>query len=268
LSVLLGTALGFGCGFAIMPVIYEGLAIKGLPEIQITFHPWVLIVLVFVPAIVYSALSAGYAYFALRRPAYELMRGRERKVKAVKHTKPEKERGFLKEMCLKTICDKKSLAFFVAFACFCFSAMVQMASSMEDLVPNGNMGWIIFIIGVVLAVTSMFMAITSLVNGNVKNVAIMKAFGYSMKESALTILGGYHLFAVIGFALGTVYQYGLLTLMVNVVFKDVAEVPEYTFNVPVLFITLAAFVVLYEALMIFYSFKISKVSVKTVMLEN
>ena len=51
-------------------------------------------------------------------------------------------------------------------------------------------------------------------------------------------------------------------------FKDVGEVPEYTFSVPVLFITLVAFIVLYEALMLFYAFKINKVTVKTVMLEK
>lgn len=268
LSVLLGTSLGFGCGFAIMPVIYKGLAIEGLPEIVITFHPALLFLLVFLPAVVFAAISVFYACLALRRPAYELMRGRERKIKLSKRTKPEKERSFLKETCLKTLFGNKPLAFFVAFACFCFSAMVQMAVSMESLIPNGEMSWIILAIGVVLAVTSMFMAITSLVNGNAKNIAMMKAFGYSMKESAITILGGYHLFAAIGFVLGTVYQYGLLTLMINVVFKDVGEVPEYTFNVPVLFITLVAFIVLYEALMLFYAFKINKVTVKTIMLES
>ena len=268
LSVLLGTSLGFGCGFAVMPVIYKGLAIEGLPEIVITFHPALLFLLVFLPAVVFAAISVFYAYLALRRPAYELMRGRERKIKLSKRTKPEKERSFLKETCLKTLFGNKSLAFFVAFACFCFSSMVQIAVSIESLVPNGEMSWIILAIGVVLAVTSMFMAITSLVNGNAKNIAMMKAFGYSMKESAITILGGYHLFAAIGFALGTVYQYGLLTLMINVVFKDVGEVPEYTFSVPVLFITLVAFIVLYEALMLFYAFKINKVTVKTVMLES
>lgn len=268
LSVLFGTALGFGGGFAIMPVIYTGLAIEGLPEIVITFHSALLFLLVFLPAVVFAAISVFYAYLALRRPAYELMRGRERKIKLSKRTKPEKERSFLKETCLKTLFGNKPLAFFVAFACFCFSAMVQMSVSMESLVPNGEMSWIILAIGVVLAVTSMLMAITSLVNGNAKNIAMMKAFGYSMKESAITILGGYHLFAAIGFALGTVYQYGLLTLMINVVFKDVGEVPEYTFSVPVLFITLAAFIVLYEALMLFYAFKINKATVKTIMLES
>ena len=65
---------------------------------------------------------------------------------------------------------KKSLAFFVAFACFCFSAMVQMAASMYEL-STETMGEIIFVMGVVLAVTTIFMAVTSLVKGNVKNIS-------------------------------------------------------------------------------------------------
>ena len=70
-------------------------------------------------------------------------------------------------MSLKTLGGRKSLAFFVAFACFCFSAMVQMGASMEDL-ASVTMGIIILVIGVVLAVTTMFMAVTSLVRSNLK----------------------------------------------------------------------------------------------------
>ena len=96
----------------------------------------------------------------------------------------------------------------------------------------------------------------------------MKTFGYSLKECALTVLGGYHIFALIGFAVGTVYQYVLLSLMVNIVYKNVAAVPDYNFNLPVFFITLAAFIVFYEAVMLFYTIKINKISVKEVMAEN
>ena len=85
-----------------------------------------------------------------------------------------KDREFLKEMSLVTLKSKKMLVFFVAFSCFCFSAMVQMGMSMEDLV-NGTMGMMILIIGLVLAAVSMFMAMTSLVKSNAKNIAVMKA---------------------------------------------------------------------------------------------
>lgn len=267
LSVLLGTALGYGCGYAIMPTVYDGLTISGLPSIAITFHPALMIALVFAPPAVYSALSCAFAYLYLRRPVSEMLRGsRDGKIGKVKSVK-ESGYGFLKETCFKTLGGKKSLAFFVAFASFCFSAMVQMAASMKDL-SSEIMGGIIFAIGVVLAITTQIMAITSLVKSNIKTVSMMKAFGYSSTECYLAVLCGYHIFAAIGFVLGTLYQFGLLSLMVNVVFSGVAEMPEYSFGVPAFFITLASFLVFYEAVMLLYACKMSKISVKEVMTEN
>ncbi|MDE7440127.1 MAG: FtsX-like permease family protein [Clostridia bacterium] len=267
ISVLLGTALGFGCGFVIMPNVYKSLTIDGLPHIAITFHAELLIALIVAPSVLFSALAVGYAYLALRRPVSEMLRGKTEKKLKNRKIKEDKERAFLVEMLFKTLGGRKSLAFFIAFACFCFSAMIQMSVSMLDLSTVG-MGAIILVIGVVLAVTTMLMATESLIRSNIKNISIMKAFGYSLKESSLTVLGGYHIFALIGFAVGTVYQYVLLRVMVDVVYKDVVAVPEYNFNVSVFFITLAVFIVFYEAVMLFYTLKMSKISVKEVMEEN
>lgn len=269
LSVFIGTALGFGAGHIAMPFIYEGLTIDTL-DIDIHFHVVLLILLVFVPTVIYSLFACGYAYLALRRPVNDMMKGRtEKKIKKRKEkpAKAGKERSFLVETSLKTLGSKKLLAFFVAFACFCFSAMVQMGASMKQL-STESMGLMILLIGIVLAVTTMFMAVTSLIKNNVKTVSMMKVFGYSMKECALSVFGGYVPFAFLGFAVGTVYQYGLLSLMVNIVYKDVATVPDYSFNVPVFFITLACFIMLYSAVMTVYAYKLSNVSVKEVMLEN
>lgn len=267
LSVLLGTALGYGAGYAAMPAVYSGLLIGGLPEIAICFHPALFVLLVFLPPAVYSVLSCAFAYIFLRRPVYEMLRGKtDNGVKKLKRGK-ENNYGFLKEACFKSVSSKKPLAFFVAFAGFCFAAMVQMAASMRDL-SSEFMGGIIFAIGAVLAVTTLVMAVTSLVNANVKTVSVMKAFGYSLKECFLTILGGFHVFALAGFALGTVYQYGLLYLMVNIVYKDVGMVPDYSFGVPAFFITLAAFIVFYEAVMLLYTYKMSKISVKEAASED
>ncbi|MDE7182067.1 MAG: FtsX-like permease family protein [Clostridia bacterium] len=268
-SVFLGTVLGFAAGFAAMPLIYKSLTIDGLPHIEIGFHIVLPIVLIALPTVVFSAISCGYAYFALSRPVSSMLRGELRlKPEKSKKTKADnKKRPFLVEMGFKTLGGKKSLAFFVAFACFCYSAMVQMGCSMEDL-STETMGIMILVIGVVLAIVSLFMALTSLIKANVKNIAIMRAFGYSMKECALSVLLCYVPFALIGFAMGTVYQFGLLSVMVNVVYKDVASVPDYGFNVPVFFITLASFIILYVAAMLFYTYKMSKISVKEVMAEN
>lgn len=266
LSALVGCAAGFGAGWAIMPSIYKQLTIDGMPAVTINFHYGLLLALVVAPSVAFALLSCLYAYIAMRVPVMQLIRGKSEKIRKVKE-KREKDRPFLLQTCLSTLGAKKSLAFFVAFACFCFSAMVQMGLSMEKLTTQ-TMGYMILAIGVVLAVVSMFMAVTSLINGNVKNISIMKSMGYSLKERALTVLGGYIPFAIIGFALGTVYQYGLLQLMINVIFANVEGVPEYSFNVPVFFITFAVFVAAYAAVMAFYILKINRISVKEVMLEN
>ena len=68
-------------------------------------------------------------------------------------------------------------------------------------------------------------------------------------------------FAADGFGIGTVYQYGLLVFMVNVIFKNVGEVPEYSFNVPVFFYTLLAFVAVYALVLAVCLIKMRRVSV-------
>lgn len=270
LSVFVGAVLGFGAGFAAMPAIYRALTIDGLPKIPVRFHVSLLFALVVAPAALFSLLSCGYAYFTLRRPVSLMLRGEygtKTKIRSRKNGKEREEKPFLVEACIKTLGERKALAFFVAAACFCFSAMTQMGWSMEDL-STGAMGVMIIVIGAVLVAVLLFMALTSLMRSNIKNIAIMKAFGYSVKECSLAILLCYVPFALLGFAVGTAYQYGLLSVMVNIVYKDVADLPVYGFNVPVFFITLAVFIVLYAAIMLFYSYKFGKISVKEVMSEN
>ena len=114
---------------------------------------------------------------------------------------------------------------------------------------------------------SMFIATTSVINANSKTITMMKVFGYSSRECAKAVLNGYRLWAYLGFVLGTIYQYALLKIMVSVVFKDVENVPDYQFDFPVMLITLAAFLILYEAIMFAYTKRMKKLSVKEIMLD-
>lgn len=266
-SVFIGTALGFGAGFAFMPKIYLSLTVDGLPEVAINFHPVLLIALIFVPTVFYSVLSVLFAFYQLKKPVLDMLHGKTAKDKKEKIVRKDKDRSFLSEIFVGTLKTKKLLSFFIAFACFCFSAMVQMGFSMKQL-SSEEMGIMILLIGIVLAVTTLFMATTTVLKNNVKNVLIMKAFGYSMKEYSFAVLSGYNIFAFVGFAVGTVYQYVLLKLMVGVIYKDVAAVTSYNFDIPLFFITLAVFTVLYEGIMAFYAFRMSRISVKEVMTEN
>ncbi len=273
-GVFLGAALGCGAGYAIMPLIYSQMTVEGL-KIPIRFNFWLPLVMVLLPAAIFSAFSCGYAYLALKRPVGDMLRGKtsnklnrtaaNKKRATVKADNNGKQRSFLFEMGLKTLTSKKMLVFFVAFACFCFSAMVQMGGAMYDF-ETQTMGPIILVLGIVLAVTTLFIAITALVRGNVKNIAIMKAFGYSVKECAATVFLGYVPFAFLGFGIGTVYQYAILRVMVDLFFEQFSL--TFKFSVPIFFITLASFIVFYVAVMALYVIKIGKVSVKEVMAEE
>ncbi len=271
-SVLIGSAFGCGAGYAAMPMIYSQMTVEGL-TIPVKFHFWLPIVMIALPTLVFSALSCGYALLALRRDVGSMLKGeiktktvvRKRSAAQVNADKSEKPRAFLLDMGIKTLSSKKMLVFFIAFASFCFSAMVQMGGSMYDL-NAAAMGPIILAIGLVLAVTVMLIAFTALFNANTKNLAIMKAFGYSARECAVTIFTGYIPFAFIGFGVGTAYQYAILRVMVDLFFKEYSLI--FDFDVAIFFITLAAFTVFYAAVMLFYFLKIKQISVKAVMAEN
>lgn len=279
-SILLGTAPGFCGAFLIMPLFYEMQnKDKILPEITIHFHPELLLCLVVLPTVIFAVIAICYACLKLKKPVLTLLRGILQPASRVKKNKlskqegkeqkdqPPKELSFLAELKKNTIRSKKTLAFFILFASFCFSAMTQMSFGMKEL-SSAMMGAMVLLIGLVLACTTLFLAITAVINGNTKTIAMMRTFGYSQKDCCQSLLGGYRPMAYIGFAVGTVYQYGLIRLMVDVVFQDLEGVPEYEFDLPVMFLCLVLFMIIYEVIMHCYSEKIRKISVKEIMLES
>lgn len=266
LSVLLGCAVGFGGGYAIAPVIYKQMGGDGLPEVPITFHAELLVCFVILPAVCFAALAVLYAFIKLRLPAAELLRGKTELAKGKAHF-TKKERPFLRELFFETLRARKALAFFVAFACFCFSAMLQMSVSMMDLTEGPTMGAIVLGMGIVLAVMSLLLAFTAITSSNEKTVSVMRANGYTLVQCGGAVLGGYHIPAVVGFAVGTVYQYGLLRLMVDLVFKGVEEMPAYSFDVETFFIVLAAFIVLFELAVAAFTYRMGKNSIRKLTVE-
>ena len=269
ISAFIGTAVGFGGAFLIMPWFYAlQNEDKILPEITINFHSSLLLYFVVLPTVCFSVLSICYAWHKLKKPVLLLLKDNlQAASKTQKHRiETSKEVSFIDDLKRNTLKSKKTLVFFIIFASFCFSAMTQMSFSMKDL-SSEMMGVMMLVIGLVLAFTTLFLAITTVINGNTKTIAMMRVFGYSQKECCRAILGGYRPMSYIGFVIGTVYQYGLLRLMVDVVFKDMEGVPVYKFDFPVMFISLAVFIFVYEMTMYIYSEKIKKISVKEIMIE-
>jgi predicted lysophospholipase L1 biosynthesis ABC-type transport system permease subunit len=265
-SVFIGTAIGYAGAHCTMPLFYSTQNKDNIiPEVIFHFHPSLMIWLIILPSLLFAVLSVLYGYKKMGTPVLNLLRGKD--TQKVKTFKKESDIPFLKEMKKNTIKQRKSLVFFIAFASFCYSDMIQMACSMNEL-SSLLMGVIIMMIGIILAAVTLLLAVTTVVKSNRKTVAMMKVFGYSIGECTGAVLYGYRPIAYIGFAIGTVYQYALLKIMVSIVFKDVANIPEYNFDVPVFILTLISFAVLYELIMYWYSRKMNKISIKEIMLDS
>jgi len=265
LPVLTGTALGYSGAHLLMPRLYELQNKDGyLPDVTITFHPALCTTLVLLPTIFFTLLAVGYSFHKLKVPALQLIR--EESAHKTIPAKEDTNLPFLQELKKSNVRQKKSLIFFITFAVFCFGAMTQMSCSMDKLASK-LMGIMIMTIGIVLAVVTLFIATTSVIKANKKTITMMKVFGYSAKECTYAVLNGYRPWAYLGFALGTIYQYTLLKIMVTIVFKDMKGMPDYKFDLPVMLITLAAFLILYETIMFVYTKKIEQLSVKEIMLD-
>ena len=220
------------------------------------------------PTFFFAVLSIGYVWYKLHTPALLLLKDNLHATTKAPRPRPEPSRAvsFLDDLKHNTLRSKKALVFFIVFASFCFSAMTQMSFSMKEL-SNKMIGAMMLLIGLVLVSTTLFLAITTVIKGSTKTIAMMRVFGYSQKECCKAILGGYRPVSYIGFAIGTLYQYALLRVMIDLVFKDVDGVAAYEFDVPIMLLSLAVLILLYEILMAVYSDRIKKISTKEIMLE-
>ena len=266
LSVLAGSLPGFVAGYLYLPRFYAGQNPQEvIPSLRVTFHPFLAFALVIVPTVAFAVISVLFACGELKSPVLDLLREKQNyKVRIGKDGRGNVP--FLKDLRSVTLKSKRSLVFFVAFSAFCFSAMVQMSSSMEEL--SGKAFAVMTLsIGLILAFVTLFLSLADVVKGNTKTIAMMRVFGYEDSVCSRYILGAYRPIACIGFAVGTVYQYGLLRLMVSVVFADIDNVPEYGFNFKMCVVTLILFVISYEFVMCLYSRRIKHLSVKSIMLE-
>ncbi len=265
LSVLVGCTVGHTIGYLYLPTFYSKQA-PNLQTLRPAFHPLLTFALVGAPTIAFAILSVLFAYRKLKSPVLDLLR--EKQHNKIKIGRDGREgTPFLKDLRRVTLKSRKSLVFFVAFSAFCFSAMVQMSFSMNELASE-TFAWMILSIGLILSFVTLFLSLSSVVRGNARTIAMMRVFGYDDNICGHFILGAYRPISYLGFAVGTGYQYGLLRLMMSVVFADVSDVPEYRFHFKALIITLLLFVITYELVLYLYFRRIKRLSVKRIMLEG
>lgn len=267
LSVLAGCMMGFLMAVLYLPAFYDIQNADGLlPDLSPQLYPLLAFVLTGMPAIVFAGISVLFAYFKLKTPVLDLLREKHEKNRRIRKNHEKPEAPFLKGLSSATLKSKKALAFFVAFSAFCFSAMIQMSFSMKKI-ASASFAWMTLLIGLILAFTTLFLSLTSVVKGNTKTIAMMKVFGYEDRICGHAILGAYRPVSYIGFVIGTIYQYVLLKSVLTLVFSDLESIPEYTFDFKTLVFTLIVFIITYELIMYRYASHIRKLSLKSIMLE-
>ena len=228
----------FVVGYFYLPTFYQKQAPSLqtlIPELKVQFHPLLTFALVGAPTIAFAVISVLFAYLKLKSPVLDLLRERQHYKSKIGGDGKE-DTPFLKDLRGVTLASET------------FAVMVLS-------------------IGLILAFVTLFLSLSSVVKGNTKTIAMMRVFGYDDTTCSRYILGAYRPISYLGFAIGTVYQYGLLRLMVSVVFSDIENVPEYSFDFRALTITLIIFVFTYELVMYLYSRSIKRLSVKSIMLE-
>lgn len=265
-SVFVGTAVGNAAAWVYMPTFYDiQNNMELLPQMEPEFHPFLTFSLIAFPTIFFMLLAVLYAFFKIKSPVLGLLK-EVQNVKFKVGKDNEKDMSFLSDLKKNTLRSRKILVFFVGFSAFCFSSMTQMSMSMDEL-SSESMSFMIISIGLILAFMTLLMSLSSVVKANTKTVAMMKVFGYSQNECSSSVLGGYRPVSYVGFVIGTAYQYMLLRIMVDVVFKDFENIPEFNFNFEALVISAITFIAAYEIIIYCYSRKISGQSVKCIMLE-
>ena len=266
LSVLVGCAVGHLGAFSYLPHFYEVQNTEGLyPEVSVSFHPLLTFLLTGAPTLLFIVIAVAYAFVKLKMPALDLLR--EKREYKFKVSKKEKDLSFLKDLKRNTVRSRKTLVFFMGFSAFCFSAMTQMSISMNKLASE-TFAFMIITIGLILAFVTLFMSLATVVKANGKTIAMMKAFGYRQSECGRAVLGGYRPVSYIGFAIGTVYQYALLKIIMTFVFNGIENVPEYHFDAAALMVSFAAFVIVYEVITYAYTRRLGRISVRKIMQDT
>lgn len=259
-GVFAGAAVGYGAAHCVMPLFYK-VQCDGIPEFGVSFHFELAFCLVILPTAFFALFSVVYGCIRLHKPALELINGKpDGRVKP----RGSNDRPFLSDLRRSIVRSRKALVFFIGFAAFCFSAMVQMSFAMNGL-SSALMAFLMLGIGLTLAFVTLFIAADTVVGSNAKTISIMSALGYSRGDCSSAVLSGYRPAALIGFAVGTLYQHILLKIAVNVVFSDIEGLTAPEFDLKAFGIAAAAFAAFYETIMYVYSRRIGRLSVKRVL---
>ena len=162
--------------------------------------------------------------------------------------------------------SNKTLIFFIIFAAMSFSSMIQMSLGMRDFVDT-IIRMIMTVIGVILSLSILLITLEVIVSNNKKNISILNIMGYSVSECSQIVLSKYRIVALIGFIIGTVYQYVLIKVLLIKLSKELDSQVVYNFDYLSLLISSVLFILIYELFIRYYYKKIRMIDAKKIILD-
>ena len=265
--VFLGSLLGYGSSHLFMPKFYESRNTDNiLSELTMNFHPKLLLIMVILPSLLFLVISIVYVMFNLNVPTINLLKQINSTNKIIRKRRFRQYKNFFKELRATVLFSNKTLLFFVIFAALSFSSMIQMAFGMRDFV-DGTIRIMIMVIGVILSLSILLISLEVIASSNIKNISILNIMGFSKSECSKIVLSGYRVVAYIGFAVGTVYQYFLIRVLLKVLSKKLDSETTYNFDLISVIGSFIAFVLIYEIFILYNSKKIKGLNVKKIMME-
>lgn len=266
LSAFIGALAGCLAATLELPAFLGTMNEDGLlPDMELTVHPELIFYIAVLPGLAFSVFAVLYAAHKLKRSAVALMKGLPEPSTAKRPVR-ESDLPFLASVRKSVLRSSRALAFFVFIGGFCFACMLQMSASMQDL-SSEMMGTMMLVIGLVLAITCLLLSVSSAVRRAMPAAAIMHASGYTGAECRSALLGGFRPAAYAGFTVGTIYQFVLLRTILDVFFADYPNLPDYSFDTPLMFLCLGLFLVLYEGGIVLASRRLTRVQMRELATE-
>lgn len=264
IAVFVSATLAYLMSYFLYPLFYDPI---GNIELSFGFHFRTVCFVIILPTLFFIFASVLYARFILRKAPLELINS-TKNIKigwlTRKMQSRESNETFMNELKVNIRSNNLLLIFFVGFSALAYSTQVQMAFSIREYATDYTAPIILISLGFVLGITTLFLALSFVVNANKKYISMLKAFGYTQKECYQSMLGGYRIVAYIGFIVGTVYKYLLMNLLIDS-FAGGDSNATVLFDYSGFILTLVTFVILYELVMCFYLKKINKVSINEIM---
>lgn len=258
-----------GCLFAILlgaifqPIFYKEMS-KDLilPNISVAFHPILSLFLIVIPTLIFAFASYFIAYCKLARKPLEMIKGG----KSSRFRQTKEKCTYLKTIKYAMMKSHISLIVFVGFSALCFGATIQMSFSLGQLNVSPFFFWMMFGIGLILGISILYLAFGFTYSENKEYVSFMKAYGYYDEEIIKTLYVDYIYVTMIGFGIGTLYQYGLMHFIIELFSETVTL--EYNFSMPGLGYTLLIFVPIYLIINFYFFNKLKKLSIREALLSE